>query len=268
MMLEVSHLRVTLHDGLQAVPAVADLSFHMDAGDTLGIVGESGAGKSTAAHTLMGLLRQRAEIGGKAAFLGEDLLHMPAKRLREMQGKELAIVFQEPMTSLDPTMRVGPQVEEALRLHTHLSARARRAAALEAMRLAELPNPAQIYRCYPFALSGGMRQRVMLASALVLHPKLLIADEPTTALDVTVQAQLLDTLARINRTEKTAILLISHDLGVVRTLCRRVLVMQGGYVVESGTVEDVFHHPQHAYTRALLAARPQIGAAGEETDAR
>ena len=189
-------------------------------------------------------------------FDGTDLLTMDRETLRTYQGDELSIVFQEPMTSLNPTMKIGKQVEESLRIHTDLSREARRARALEAMELAELDDPASLYDKYPHELSGGMRQRVMIASALVQRPQLLIADEPTTALDVTIQAEILKTLKEINRKEGTAILFISHDLGVVRHLCQRVVVMQKGQIVEQGPADQVFFDPREDYTKRLIAARP------------
>ena len=189
-------------------------------------------------------------------FDGIDLLTMDRETLRTYQGDELSIVFQEPMTSLNPTMKIGKQVEESLRIHTDMTKEARRARALEAMELAELDDPASLYDKYPHELSGGMRQRVMIASALVQRPQLLIADEPTTALDVTIQAEILKTLKEINRKEGTSILFISHDLGVVRHLCQRVVVMQKGRIVEEGPVDRVFYHPQEEYTKRLIASRP------------
>ncbi len=257
MMLEMEHLSVRFCQGQQAVTAVHDFNLKMDEGEVVGIVGESGSGKSVTAHTLMGLLRRsQVEVSGSIRFQGVDLLTLSRQALREYQGKELSIIFQEPMTSLNPTMTIGAQVEESLRIHTRLGREERRRRALEAMALAGLSNPQALYRCYPHQLSGGMRQRVMIAAALVLRPRLLLADEPTTALDVTIQAQILDTLRDINRKEGTAILFISHDLGVVKSLCQRVVVMRRGVIVESGSVEQVFYHPQQGYTKALIAARP------------
>ncbi len=257
MLLNVSHLSITFHDEGQPFDAVKDISFQVDRGEIVGIVGESGSGKSMTAHAIMGLIkRSAATVSGTAEFEGVDLMSMPRDQLRGYQGEELSIIFQEPMTSLNPTMKIGKQVEESLRIHTRLSKAERRARALEAMELAELDEPEKLYDCYPHQLSGGMRQRVMIASALVLRPQLLIADEPTTALDVTIQAQILQTLKAINRKEGTAILFISHDLGVIRALCQRVLVMQQGRIVEEGTVEQVFYHPQQEYTKRLIASRP------------
>ncbi len=239
------------------LPAVKDVSFQMEAGEILGIVGESGSGKSTVAHAIMGLLRPGiTQVEGSISFDGTDLLGLKPEALRRFQGKEISIIFQEPMTSLNPTMPVGRQVEETLRIHTMLSPAQRKARALEAMTLAELDDPEGLYRCYPHQLSGGMRQRVMIAAALAARPRLLIADEPTTALDVTIQAEILRTLGEINRREGVSILFISHDLGVIRRLCQRVIVMRGGEIVEQGAAQQVFVHPQADYTRQLIASRP------------
>ena len=258
MLLSVENLSVLFHDMNSPFVAVNDVSFQVDEGQIVGIVGESGSGKSTAAHAIMGLIRRStSEVRGKALFDGQDLLSMPRSRLREYQGRELSIIFQEPMTSLNPTMQIGRQVEEALRIHTQLSPQERRSRALEAMALAELDEPEKLYSCYPHQLSGGMRQRVMIAAALVTRPRLLIADEPTTALDVTIQAEILQTLKQINRKEGTSILLISHDLGVIRRLCQQVVVMQSGRIVEEGPADRVFNNPTQEYTRQLIAARPR-----------
>ena len=257
MMLDIQNLSVVFSDRAEPFTAVDNFSLRMDQGEIVGIVGESGSGKSMTAHALMGLIRSRhAHITGKAEFGGVDLLSLPPKELRRYQGKELSIIFQEPMTSLDPTMRIGKQVEEALYLHERLSREERKAKALDAMALAGLPDPGAVYRQYPHQLSGGMRQRVMIAAALVLRPRLLIADEPTTALDVTIQAQILETLKDINRKEGAAILFISHDLGVVKALCSRVVVMKQGKIVESGPVDEVFYRPREDYTKLLISSRP------------
>ncbi len=257
MLLNIDKLSVVFHDRETAFEAVDDVSLQVDKGEIVGIVGESGSGKSMTAHALMGLIkRSDVQVSGKAEFDGVDLLKLSREELRGYQGEELSIIFQEPMTSLNPTMKIGKQVEESLRIHTDLSREERRARALEAMELAELDDPESLYDKYPHQLSGGMRQRVMIASAIVLRPQLLIADEPTTALDVTIQAEILNTLKEINRKEGTSILFISHDLGVVRHLCQRVVVMQKGRIVEEGPVDRVFFHPQQEYTKRLIASRP------------
>ena len=257
MLLNIDKLSVVFHDRETAFEAVDDVSLQVDKGEIVGIVGESGSGKSMTAHALMGLIkRSDVQVSGKAEFDGVDLLKLSREELRGYQGEELSIIFQEPMTSLNPTMKIGKQVEESLRIHTDLSREERKARALEAMELAELDDPESLYDKYPHQLSGGMRQRVMIASAIVLRPQLLIADEPTTALDVTIQAEILNTLKEINRKDGTSILFISHDLGVVRHLCQRVVVMQKGRIVEEGPVDRVFFHPQQEYTQRLIASRP------------
>ena len=257
MMLDIRDLSVVFSDRDEPFTAVDKFSLQMDRGEIVGIVGESGSGKSMTAHALMGLIRRsEVTVSGQALFEGVDLLSLSRAQLRRYQGRDLSIIFQEPMTSLNPTMRIGAQVEESLRIHEKLSQAERRARALDAMALAGLPDPEGLYRQYPHQLSGGMRQRVMIAAALVLRPRLLIADEPTTALDVTIQAQILDTLRDINRKEGTAILFISHDLGVVKALCSRVVVMKQGKIVEAGAADDVFHHPREDYTKLLIASRP------------
>ena len=259
MLLSVENLSVSFHDTDSPFFAVNNISFQVDAGEIVGIVGESGSGKSTAAHAMIGLIkRSRSRVSGKALFNGTDLISMPRHELRTYQGDEISIIFQEPMTSLNPTMKVGRQVEETLLIHhADMTPEDRKQRALEAMELAELDHPDKLYNCYPHELSGGMRQRIMIASALAGHPRLLIADEPPPALDVTIQADILKTLKEINRREGTAILFISHDLGVIRNLCQRVIVMQSGVIVEEGPVDRVFYHPEHPYTRQLISARPK-----------
>lgn len=257
-MLVVEHLAVKFHhNNDKGIFAVKDFNLRMNQGEIVGIVGESGSGKSVTVNAIMGLLeRSKADISGTALFEGMNLLTMDRMKLRHYQGDELSIIFQEPMTSLNPTMKVGAQVEESLRTHTKLDREERRKRAFGAMIKAGLHEPQKLYDRYPHELSGGMRQRVMIASAIVLNPKLLIADEPTTALDVTIQAKILHTLREINSSEGTAILFISHDLGVIHSLCQRVLVMQKGLVVEEGQSDEVFYHPKAEYTRRLIAARP------------
>ena len=206
---------------------------------------------------ISGLLpRRKTETSGSILLDGQEMLNADREAVRKIQGKDLSVVFQEPMTSLDPVMRIGPQVEESLRIHTRMSAQERRAAALSAMEEAELHDPESVYGKYPHELSGGMLQRVMIAAAIVSEPKLLLADEPTTALDVTIQAQILELLKKINREKGMTILFISHNLNVVRKLCSRVAVMHKGKMVEEGPADAVFYHPQDAYTQRLIAAIP------------
>ncbi len=231
----------------------------MDAGEIVGIVGESGSGKSMSALAIAGLLsRHDITKRGEILFDGVDILHCSRSRLRELQGNDIGVIFQEPMTSLNPLKKIGWQVEEALRLHTDMTKEQQKERALEVLRNVELTDVERIYNLYPHNLSGGMRQRVMIAAAMVCRPKLLIADEPTTALDVTIQAQIVKLLQKIRKESQTAILFISHDLSLIRQLCSRVLVMRGGYVVEEGRAKEVFENPKEEYTRKLIAAIPEI----------
>lgn len=256
-LLEIKNLAIEFHDTVPPTKIVEDISFSMEEGEILGIVGESGSGKTQTALSVMGLLGEHARMPrGEILFQGRDILKMPKEELWSIRGKEIGIVFQEPMTSLNPVMTIGEQVEESMGIHSSYSAQERKAKALAMMKNVELPNPELLYGKYPHQLSGGMRQRVMIAAALVMEPKLLIADEPTTALDVTIQAQILKLLQRINKEQGTAILFISHDLGVIRHLCSRVIVMNRGEAVEQGNVQDIFEHPSMEYTRRLLAAIP------------
>lgn len=256
-MLEVRDLRVRFRRAAKGQMAVDGVSFSMEPGEILGLVGESGSGKTVTAMCVSGLLPYHsAEVSGSITLDGTEILLCSERQLRAVRGKDVAVVFQEPMTSLDPLMRIGPQVEESLRMHTKLNARERKQRALEALAEVELPEPAAVYQSYPHQLSGGMLQRVMIAAAIISRPKLLLADEPTTALDVTIQAQILELLKKLNRDNGMAVLFISHNLQVVRKLCSRVAVMQRGKLVEDGAVEAVFHHPKHAYTRQLIAAIP------------
>ena len=253
----VNDLRVRFLRAREGRPAVDGVSFSLDEGEILGLVGESGSGKTVTAMSISGLLpRRQVEVSGSITLAGRELLRCDEAELRQIQGSDLSVVFQEPMTSLDPLMRIGPQVEESLRLHTKLGLQERRDRALEAMAQAELPDPAELYAKYPHELSGGMLQRVMIAAAIISRPRLLLADEPTTALDVTIQAQILSLLRKLNREQGMAVLFISHDLHVVRKLCRRVIVMQGGRLVEEGRVEDIFRAPKMEYTKGLIAAIP------------
>ena len=255
-MLDIKDLRISFpNKGMREV--VHGIDLHMDEGDMLGLVGESGSGKTLTAHTIAGLVpRSVAAVSGEVNFFGRNLLECSREELRKIQGNDIAMIFQEPMTSLNPLMKVGKQIEETLKLHTNLSPAERKALAIEVMGKVDLPDPEKTYDKYPHQLSGGQRQRAMIASAFINDPKLLIADEPTTALDVTVQAQILELLVRINRTRGIGILFISHDLNVVRKVCRRVAVMQEGRIVETGLTEDVFTNPQSDYTKKLIAAIP------------
>ncbi len=255
-LLDMRDLHVTfLSTGKEAVRGV---ELTMEPGQRLGLVGESGSGKTVTAMALSGLIeRWNVHMTGNVFFEGKDLLSCSRSQLRDVQGKDIGVVFQEPMTSLNPLMKVGRQVEEVLRLHTELSPGERRTLALEAMAQVGLPEPERTYEKYPHQLSGGQRQRAVIASAMVIHPKLLICDEPTTALDVTVQAQILELLRSISEDFGVAIFLISHDLSVVRKLCESVCVMYQGRIVERGNTEQIFNAPQDDYTKRLIAAIPR-----------
>lgn len=256
-LLKIQDLRVHFKDAAPDRFAVDGLSMTVGAGEIVGLVGESGSGKTVTAMSISGLLPQkRAELSGSITLDGNEIFSCSDKEMRRILGKELGIVFQEPMTSLDPVVPIGPQVEETLRIHWRMGKAQRKERAMEALTQVELRDPERVYRKYPHELSGGQLQRIMIAAALISRPKLLLADEPTTALDVTVQAEILELLKKLNRENGTAILLISHDLHVVRKLCGRVAVMQRGKLVEDGPVEDIFHAPQHEYTKQLLRAIP------------
>ncbi|MDR0951313.1 MAG: ABC transporter ATP-binding protein [Oscillospiraceae bacterium] len=253
-LLELRKLRVSFNDG-RGGEVVRGIDLAMEEGETLGLVGESGSGKTVTALTIAGLLSENlVTVSGEIIFGGKDLLKCSRSELRALQGRDIGMIFQEPMTSLDPLMRIGFQVEEPLRLHTKLPYRERRKKALEVMGLVDLPEPSETYRKFPHQLSGGQRQRAMIASAFITHPKLLILDEPTTALDVTVQKQILDLLRTLNERHSVGLLFISHDLRVVRHICRKVAVMYQGEIVEYGDTAQVFSNPQHEYTQRLVAA--------------
>ena len=254
-MLEIKDLHVQFHTSDHE--AVRGIDLTVQDGEIMGLVGESGSGKTVTAMMVSGLLRpEQADFRGRILLDGEDLLHAGGQRIRAIQGKDICVVFQEPMTSMNPVMQVGKQVEESLRVHAKLSPAQRKERALESLAQVELPNPAEIYRKYPHQLSGGQLQRIMIAAAIVSRPKLLLADEPTTALDVTVQAQILALLKKINRESGMGILFISHDLHVVRKLCTRVAVMEQGKLVELDTVDAIYQRPAHPYTKKLISAIP------------
>ncbi|CAB5513001.1 ABC transporter ATP-binding protein [Achromobacter anxifer] len=259
----------TCFDGDETtVVAVDRLSFDLMPGETLGLVGESGCGKSVTSLSIMRLLRAPGRVaGGSIEFDGQDLLALPEKAMRAIRGNQISMIFQEPMTSLNPVFTVGRQISESLMLHQGLSRREAMAQAESLLELVQISDPARRVREYPYQLSGGMRQRAMIAMALACQPKVLIADEPTTALDVTIQAQILHLLREIQQRLGTSIVLITHDLGVVAQMCQRVIVMYAGRKVEEGSVDDILDRAQHPYTQALLRSLPDF-AAGQGHDAR
>jgi len=263
-LLDVQDLSVRFDTDDGAVHAVDRLSFTLEAGEVLGVVGESGCGKSVSAMSLLQLLPETAHVTGHAEFGGRDLISAPAARLREIRGREIAFVFQEPMTSLNPAFRIGNQLGEVLRRHLGLGRGQARLRAIELLDLVRIPAPERRVDEYPHQLSGGMRQRVMIAMALACDPKILIADEPTTALDVTIQAGILDLMRELRERLGTAIILITHNLGVVADIADRVVVMYAGRKAEEAPVRELFARPQHPYTIGLLGAIPLPGAASKQ----
>src|SRR5499426_3265473 len=259
-LLEIENLQTHFRTPEGVNRAVDGVSFTVEAGETVAIVGESGCGKSVTAHSIMRLVLQPpGKIAGTIRFQDIDLLQLDERAMREIRGNQISMVFQEPMTSLNPVLSVGQQIGEALRLHQNLGRRAAERRAIEMLSLVGIAEPERRAREYPHQLSGGMRQRVMIAIALACNPKILIADEPTTALDVTIQAQILDLMADLKERLGTAIVLVTHNLGVVAGLADRVLVMYAGRVAEEAPVLELFDHPQHPYTVGLLGAIPRAG---------
>ena len=257
-LLDVRDLTITFQTPDGPVRAVEGLSFALAAGGTLGIVGESGAGKSQTAMALLGLLARNAQVSGSIQFEGQDLLSLKESQWSALRGNRIAMVFQDPMTSLNPYLRVETQIGEVLERHRGLSRGASRAESLRLLQAVHIPDAAQRLRSYPHELSGGQRQRVMIAIALACQPALLLADEPTTALDVTVQAQILGLFAELKKDFGVSMILITHDLGVVADVCEHTMVMYAGRAVESGATKSLLEAPAHPYTRALLQARPRI----------
>jgi len=260
-LLEIKNLQTHFPTKAGIVKAVNDVSFHIDEGELLGLVGESGCGKSITALSVMRLISSPGKIvGGSIKFNGKELTEVSEDYMRELRGNDIAMIFQDPMTSLNPVYTVGEQIAEALRLHRKLNKKNAWDAAIEAMKEVAIPSPETRVNDYPHQLSGGMRQRVMIAMALACEPELLIADEPTTALDVTIQAQILELLNGLRETRKLAILLITHDLGVVAETADRVSVMYTGKIVEQSGVDELFENPKHPYTRGLLKSVPKLSA--------
>ena len=267
-LLEIKGLKTHFATDEGMVHAVDGVDMAIDAGETLGVVGESGCGKSVTAMTVMKLIAMPPGriVAGEILWKGRDLVPLSADEMRPIRAKEIAMVFQEPMTSLNPVYTVGDQIVEALRLHRGMDRKAARAEAVRLLAEVGISEPKRRLDEYPHQLSGGMRQRVMIAMALSCEPKLLVADEPTTALDVTIQAQILELLAELQERRGMAVLLITHDLGVVAEVCDRVVVMYAGQVVETGSVYEIFRDPAHPYTRGLLDSLPKVDRPGERLD--
>lgn len=262
-LLDVKDLRVefTTQDGI--VTAVNDLNFSLNQGETLGIVGESGSGKSQTVFAIMGLLAKNGIIRGSAKFEGKEILNLPEKALNKVRAEQIAMIFQDPMTSLNPYMKVSEQLMEVLMLHKGMGKAEAFEESVRMLEAVKIPEARKRITMYPHEFSGGMRQRVMIAMALLCRPKLLIADEPTTALDVTVQAQIMDLLNELKKEFNTAIIMITHDLGVVAGSCDKVLVMYAGRTMEYGTVDEIFYQPSHPYSEGLLKAIPRLDTEGD-----
>jgi oligopeptide transport system ATP-binding protein len=257
-LLDVEDLQVSFRTREGEVHAVNGIDFSLDTGETLAIVGESGSGKSQLVMALMGLLAENGRASGVARFKGRDLMSLSQKELNGVRGKEIAMIFQDPMTSLNPFLTIDQQMSEVVMHHQDLSRQEAQAHAVEMLRAVRIPDPEERIRQYPHEYSGGMRQRVMIAMSLLCEPDLLIADEPTTALDVTVQAQITRLIGELREKTRMALILITHDLAVVAGISDRIIVMYAGQVMESGTVEDIFYRPHHPYTRGLLASVPRL----------
>ena len=264
-LLEVKRLNTEFKIGVGTVQAVRDVSFSLAEGESIGIVGESGSGKSVTMLSVMGLLPAYADISADSIlFDGRELTKMSARELRDLHGRDIGMIFQDPMTSLNPLFTVESQLTEPLRIHLKLSRAEARARALELLRQVEIPNPEARLKQYPHELSGGMRQRVMIAIALACEPKLLIADEPTTALDVTIQAQILELMMDLKEKLGMAIIMITHDLGIVARMCEKIAVMYAGKIVEYGTTDEIFYEPKHEYTKGLLRSIPRLDSKDHE----
>ncbi|WP_297630225.1 ABC transporter ATP-binding protein [uncultured Clostridium sp.] len=260
-LLEVNNLNINFNTYAGVVKAVRNVNFELEKGEMLAIVGESGSGKSVTAKSLMSLLPEKvADIDKKSQILfeGRNILELSNRELRKIRGKEISMVFQDPMTSLNPTMKLGKQISEVLKLHRNMSSAEAKEEAIKIFKAVHMTNPEQRINQYPFELSGGMRQRVIIAMAIACNPKVIIADEPTTALDVTIQAQIMELIHELKEEMETAIILITHDLGVVREFADRINVMYAGKIIEGGTVEEVFKNSKHPYTWALLKSMPAL----------
>jgi oligopeptide transport system ATP-binding protein len=264
VLLEVSDLRVGFDTREGVVQAVNGMNFELRQGETLAIVGESGAGKSQLVLSFMGLLAENGSVSGKALFRGKDLLQMKPRELNAVRGRHIAMIFQDPMTSLNPFLTIEKQMTEVVMHHQGLKRDQARAHAVEMLRAVRIPDPEERIRQYPHEYSGGMRQRVMIAIGLLCAPELLIADEPSTALDVTVQAQITELVTELRQETRMSLILITHDLAAVAEVADRIIVMYAGEAVETGTVDDIFYRPQHPYTRGLLSSVPRLDRASDD----
>ena len=264
-LVDIQHERLSFFTPAGEVKALNDVSIHLNDGEVLGIVGESGSGKSVTAYSLMGLTAYPGKlVGGTIDFNGHRINDLSEKEFRKIRGNEVSIIFQDPMTSLNPVYTIGNQIMEVILLHTDKNKEQARARAKELLELVGINEPEKRLKQYPHELSGGMRQRVMIAIALACEPKLLIADEPTTALDVTIQAQILELMMELKEKLGMAIIMITHDLGVVASMCDKIAVMYGGSIVEYGTTDDIFYNPKHEYTKGLLKSIPRLDAKEHE----
>lgn len=264
--LEVKDLHISFHTFSGEVKAIRGVNFELNKGETLAIVGESGSGKSVTTKSIMRLLPENSsEIkNGQILFKGKDLTKLTDKQMQKIRGKDISMIFQDPMTSLNPTMKIGKQIMEPIIKHQKLGKAAAKERAIEILRLVGIPNPEERFKQYPHQFSGGMRQRVVIAIALACNPKVLIADEPTTALDVTIQAQILELMKTLQQKIDTSIIFITHDLGVVANVADRVAVMYGGKIIEVGTVDEIFYNPKHPYTWGLISSMPDLDTAEDE----
>ena len=263
--LSVQNLHTSFHTDKGEVKAVNGVTFNLEKGKILGIVGESGSGKSVTAYSIMRILEKNGRITeGKILYKGQDIAEFSEKQMREFRGKCCSIIFQDPMTSLNPVFTVGNQLREAIELHTDRKGKEAEARAIEMLTLVGVNEPEKRVKQYPYEFSGGMRQRVMIAMALACEPDILIADEPTTALDVTIQAQILELMQSLQKKLGMAIIMVTHDLGVIADMCDEIIVMYGGRVCERGTAEDIFYRPHHEYTKGLLRSIPNVDRIGEK----